>query len=226
MTSHPIARRALLAIAALALLLPACRKDGTVPVDLGYGYFPVERGAWAEYLVDSSWSFQSIGVSGSVRYRVREVIDSVYTDPEGRTAQRIERFVWDTLTNDWRIKDVWTQTRQSTYAERTEEDVRLLKLSFPPKVGERWNLNAFNSLRDMEVGYAAVHEPWQHGTLDFDSTVLVRNYYPNNQVDTLIYRERYAKHVGLVERIRDTSNTQVDGTDGWYFRQVITAHGN
>lgn len=226
MTHRLIARRSLLAIGALAALLPACRKDSTGPVDLGYGYFPVQQGAWAEYLVDSSWSFEAIGVSGAVRYRLREVIDSVYTDPEGRTAQRIERFVWDTLTNDWRIKDVWTQTRQAAYAERTEEDVRLLKLSFPPKVGERWNLNAFNSLRDMEVGYEEVDRPWQHGTLSFDSTLLVRNYYPNNQVDTLIYRERYAKHVGLVERRRDTSNTQVTGTNGWYLRQVITAHGN
>ncbi|HQW85796.1 MAG TPA: hypothetical protein PLH93_01360 [Flavobacteriales bacterium] len=220
------ARRTLLAAGALALLLPACRKDETVPVDLGYAYFPVQQGAWAEYLVDSSWSFESIGISGSLRYRLREVIDSVYTDPEGRTAQRIERFVWDTLTNDWRIKDVWTQTRQSTYAERTEEDVRLLKLTFPVKVGERWNLNTFNSQRDMEVGYDVVDMPWQHGNTSFDSTVLVRNYYPNNLVDTLIYRERYAKHIGLVERIRDTSNTQVSGTNGWYFRQVITAHGN
>ena len=226
MTPRLIARRTLVVAGALALLLPACRKDETTPVDLGYGYFPVERGAWVEYLVDSSWSFESIGISGSLRYRLREVVDSVYTDPEGRMAQRIERFVWDTLMNDWRIKDVWTQTRQSTYAERTEEDVRLLKLTFPAKVGERWNLNAFNSLRDMEVGYDAVDVPWQHGSLSFDSTALVRNYYPNNQVDTLIYRERYAKTVGLVERIRDTSNTQVNGTNGWYFRQVITAHGD
>ena len=226
MTNRMIARRSLLAIGALAVLLPACRKDEAEPVDLGYGYFPVQKGAWAEYLVDSSWSFEAIGVSGVVRYRLREVVDSVYTDPEGRTAQRIERFVWDTLTNAWRIKDVWTQTRQATYAERTEEDVRLLKLTFPTKDGERWNLNAFNSQRDMEVGYDGVDEPWQHGNLSFDSTVLVRNYYPNNLVDTLIYRERYAKHVGLVERRRDTSNTQANGTNGWYFQQVLTAYGD
>ena len=35
-----------------------------------------------------------------------------------------------------------------------------------------------------------------------------------------------AKNVGLVERMRDTSNTQVNGTNGWYFRQVITAYGD
>ncbi len=219
-------RRCLAAAGLVALLFPGCRRDEAVPIDPGHTYFPVERGLWAEYQVDSSWSFEGLGISGAVRYRLREVIDSVYTDPEGRTAQRIERFVWDTLTNGWRIKDVWTQTRQPAYAERTEENVRLLKLTFPTRVGERWNLNALNDRPDMEVSHEAVDQPWQHGNLSFDSTLLVRNHYPNNLVDTLIYRERYARHVGLVERVRDSSNTQTDGTNGWYFRQVITAYGH
>lgn len=226
MTATFSTRHGLLALGILVLLAPGCRRDETVPIDLGHTYFPVEVGTWAEYQVDSSWSFQSLGISGAVRYRLREVIDSVYTDPEGRTAQRIERFVWDTLTNSWRIKDVWTQTRQAAYAERTEENVRLLKLTFPAKAGERWNLNALNDRPDMEVSHASVDLPWQHGDLSFDSTLLVRNHYPNNLVDTLIYRERYARHVGLVERVRDSSNTQANGTNGWYFHQVITAHGH
>ncbi len=226
MSIERIFRNSCAALFAASLLLPGCRKDGPAAVDLGYGYFPVKQGLWVEYVVDSSWNFEPLGVSGAVRYRLREVIDSVYIDPAGRIAQRIERSVWDSVEAEWRIKDVWTQTRQAAQAERTEENLRLLKMVFPVRAGQRWNLNAFNDQSDLEMGYADIDRPWQQDGLFFDSTVVVRSYFPNNLVDTLIIRERYARNVGLVERLKDTSNTQPAGTTGWYFRQVVTAHGD
>ncbi|MBK8340014.1 MAG: hypothetical protein IPK99_08470 [Flavobacteriales bacterium] len=206
-------------------ILAGCKKDDPVAVDLGYGYFPTDVGRWIEYQVDSSWIDEESNVSGLVSYRMREVIDSAYLDPGGRQAQRIERFVWDSLLGQWRIRDVWTQTRGNTAAERTEEDRRFLKLTFPVKAGEEWNLNAYNSQEDLEVGFDEVHTTWSANGLSFDSTAVVVSDYPNNQVDTLIYQERYAKRIGLVERSVDSSETQNSMTRGFYFRQVILAYG-
>lgn len=209
----------------ICTVIPGCKKDDPVSVDLGYGYFPTEVGRWIEYRVDSSWIDEESNTNGLLSYRLREVIDSAYIDPAGRQAQRIERFVWDSLDGAWRIRDVWTQTRNETAAERTEEDRRYLKMSFGVRAGERWNLNVYNSQEDLEVGFEEVHVPWTVDGLSFDSTVLVTSDYPNNFVDTLIYMERYAKHIGLVERSVDSSETQNGLTKGLYFRQVILAHG-
>jgi len=209
----------------LCVIVVGCKKDDPVAVDLGYGYFPTEVGRWVEYQVDSAWIDEENSASGILSYRLLEVIDSAYLDPEGRQAQRMERFVWDSLLIEWRIRDLWTQTRSNTAAERTEEDRRFLKLSFPVKAGEQWNLNAYNSQEDLEVGYDEVHTAWSVNGLSFDSTAVVLSDYPNNQVDTLIYRERYAKRIGLVERSVDSSETQDSMTRGFYFRQVILAYG-
>lgn len=206
-------------------ILAGCKKDDPIVVDMGYGYFPTEVGRWIEYRVDSSWINEENSTSGSRSYRLREVIGSAYIDPAGRQAQRIERSVWDSLGGFWRIRDVWTQTRNAAAAERTEEDRRYLKLSFAVKADERWNLNVYNNQEDLEVGFEEVHVPWSMNSLSFDSTVVVASDYPNNFVDTLIYRERYAKHIGLIERSVDSSETQNGLTEGTYFRQVILAYG-
>ncbi|MCB0794527.1 MAG: hypothetical protein KDB88_07295 [Flavobacteriales bacterium] len=206
------------------LLVPGCRRDDPAPVDLGYGYFPTRVGSWVEYQVDSSWLDEAFQQSGNISYRLLERIDSSYIDLGGRRAERIERFVQDSLGN-WIIRDIWTQTRNSVAAERTEEDRRFLKMIFPVRAGERWNLNAYNSQDDLEVGFGIADVPWSANGLSFDSTAVVQSYYPNNPIDTIIYWERYAKHVGLVERIVDSSETQLSGTRGWYFRQVVVDHG-
>ena len=98
-------------------------------------------------------------------------------------------------------------------------------MSFAVKADERWNLNVYNNQEDLEVGFEEVHVPWSMNSLSFDSTVVVASDYPNNFVDTLIYRERYAKHIGLIERSVDSSETQNGLTEGTYFRQVILAYG-
>lgn len=214
----------LLVLATLALLA-GCRKENPAPVDLGMDYFPIDVGRWIEYEVDSAWNEPVVGSSGQVRYRLREVIDSQYVDPAGRIAQRIERFMWDTIAQQWRIRDVWSQTRDVRRVERNEEDRRYLKMSFPVKDGQRWDLNVYHSGPALEVGHVEAHSPFTVNGLAFDSTVLVRSYFPNNLVTTVTYRERYAKHVGLIDRQVDSTNTQAGSTTGYYFRQRIVAYG-
>ncbi|MCB9169214.1 MAG: hypothetical protein H6594_02560 [Flavobacteriales bacterium] len=216
------------------ILVGGCRKeDANGPVDLGHGYFPTDVGHWVEYDVDTAWLNENDQISGHRYYHLRELLESAFTDAEGRTAQRIERYVLDSL-GDWVIHDVWAQTRSATAAERTEENRRYLKLTFPTHNGEYWDLNVYNTQEPIEVEFQDVDQPWSANGLHFDSTVTVRSTFLNNLVDTLIYIERYAKHAGLVYRQVDSSNTQfifldtlppVPRTRGWYLHQTITAYG-
>ncbi|MCB0790531.1 MAG: hypothetical protein H6595_14290 [Flavobacteriales bacterium] len=215
------------------VLAAGCRKDDHGHVDLGHAYFPTGIGHWVEYVVDSAWIDEANQITGHRTYHLRELLESELIDDEGRTAQRVERYVLDSL-GEWAIRDIWTQTRNSTSAERTEENRRYLKLSFPPHEGEYWNLNVYNAEDPLEVEYQMVDQPWSANGLNFDSTLVVRSTFLNNLVDTLIYIERYAKHVGMVDRQVDSSNTQfifndtlppAPRTRGWYLRQTITAFG-
>ncbi|MGV9013916.1 MAG: hypothetical protein ACOH13_15095, partial [Flavobacteriales bacterium] len=59
----------------------------------------------------------------------------------------------------------------------------------------------------------------------FDSTLLVKGTYLNNAVITNTYYERYAKHIGLIYREVDSTNTQTTGVRGTWYKQVVTAYG-
>jgi hypothetical protein len=186
--------------------------------------------------VDSAWLDQGNNIQGSLSYPLREVLESDFTDPEGRPAQRIVRQVKDSLGN-WTPKDVWWQVVNSQRAERAEENLRKIKMVFPVREWQEWNTNAYNTEDPLELTYEEIDVPWSANGLAFDSTSLVVSTYVNNLVDTVRYFERYARHVGLVYRRSDSSKTQRldldnDGiyetirTKGTYLTMTVTAYGD
>lgn len=217
---------------ALLLLLLAtmagCRKDEETPYDPGYAYFPTDPGRWVEYRVDSAWRNDPVGLWDSTSYQLREEITNHFTDAEGRPAQRLLRSRLDS-TGNWGPKDVWWQVRTTRNAERSEENQRRIKLIFPPRTGQYWNTNALNTGQPYELTYLEVDVPWSINGMSFDSTLLVKTTYPNNAVVANTYYERYAKHVGLVYRQVDSTNTQYTSggiqVRGTWYKQVITAYG-
>ncbi len=206
-------RQILLLTCGASLLWAGCKKDEPTPVDLGYGYFPTRVGHWVEYKVDSGWIDEGNNLQGQIVYPLRELIESNFTDPEGRPAQRIVRQLKDSLGN-WGPKDVWWQVKDNYKAERAEENLRLIKLVFPVRNGQSWNTNEYNTTAPLELTYLAWDEPWSANGLSFDSTCVVKTTFVNNLVDTVRYFERYAKNVGLVYRQVDNSNTQYFQTGG------------
>ena len=220
--------RALFLIGAAAVM-SSCKKEDTLPVDLGLGYFPTAIGHWVEYQVDSSWYDEVNFLSGSVSYRLREEIFEHFTDPEGRPAQRVRRSVQDS-TGAWRIRDIWWQTRDNFAAEKTEENLRRLKLSFPVGPNRYWNTNVYNTTGEMELTYQQINTAWSGGGLSYDSTVVAKSTYFNNLIDTLLFEERGAKQVGMVQKRWTDSNTQYPGgspvTKGWTLRMTAVAYGD
>jgi hypothetical protein len=210
-------------------LLLGCKEDEAPEPDLGYGYFPTKVGTWVEYQVDSLWRDDVAGVLDSVSYRLLERIMEHYTDDEGRTCQRIHRFVKD--ENDaWVVRDVWTSTSSSTAAERTEENFRRLKLSFPVRNSRTWDMNVYNTERELSVAYRNEGEPWSTDALNFERTVLVKNTVGPNFIEKRNFEERYAKEVGMVSKYWEETNTQVGQfgqleVRGWRLDMVAVAYG-
>lgn len=221
-------RLSLLLLALGGLVLGSCSKDeDPAYIDLGYGYFPTVVGTWAEYTVDSLSVRRQPGDTDTVAisYVLREALVENITDAQGRPAQRVIRYTKDN-NGSWLPKDVWSQTRDNERAERTEENQRRLKLLFPPKSTYEWNTNVTNNNAEFELEYQEIDQPWSVNGMTFDSTVLVVGTYPNNLFFSKIYKERYAKHVGLVYREVDSSETQSNTYERYRTVQVITAYGH
>lgn len=217
-------RSHLLTLLAAGIMLAGCKKDSE-EVDLGYGYFPRKVGAWIEYQVDSTWRDDVIGIEGAVNYRLLEKVVEQYTDPEGRTAWRIHRFVKD-AEGLWVIRDVWTSTTDEIAAEVTEENDRMQKLSFPVRNGRRWDVNAYNPDDELLVAFREADKAWSGGGLSYERTVLVKNTVPPNFIETENYEERWAHGVGMVSRYRDHQNNQSTGCQGcWRLDMIAVDYG-
>jgi hypothetical protein len=221
-------------IACSALLLVACAKsEEATPVDMGYDHFPTEVGKWVEYQVDSMWRDDVVQVHDSITYQLRVEVAEAYTDPAGRSARRIERYVKNT-NGEWVIRDVWTATRDERAAELTEENKRRLKLAFPARNGMRWDCNVYNTDAAQEVMIEQAGQPWSANGLSFESTLVVRNTVPANLVVRRDLVERYARGVGLVERRQEETTTNftyppneppVPVVRGFRSRMVVIDHG-
>jgi hypothetical protein len=208
----------------------ACKDDNAVPMDPGHSFFPLNVGSWVEYQVDSMWQDDILAIRDSVSYRLREKIHETYTDPTGRTAYRILRYVLN-AESEWQVRDVWTAFADTRYAEKTEENIRRLKLSFPVRTARTWDTNVYNAERILEVAFRDVDKPWTAGSLAFDSTVVVRNILGPNAIERRDFEERYARHVGLVEKKGWETNTQFNSSTqqfvvrGFKYSMVVVAYG-
>lgn len=204
---------------AFALLVSAfvfsCKKDEPVPENAGYNYFPNALGHYCIYEVDSTVYDPFQHDTDFYRYQVKEVIESYFTDNEGRQAMRVERYkrpYIDTVPYDslpWAISRVWTFVRTASEAEKVEENQRFIRLTFVPRVSKKWDGNAYNTIGEWKYKYTAVDEPYSINTLHFDSTALVVQKDDENLLESRHYSERYARNVGMIEKkvidVRDTA---------------------
>lgn len=226
--------RFLFSLAIIAVVgLVACKKDEPAEVDLGYDYFPQNIGHWIEYQVDSF----RVSLNGNTldtvvySYPLREVLVEDFTDGEGRACQRVVRYLRD-ANNNWIPKDVWWQTRDNVRAERSEENMRRVKLIFPPREGTEWDTNAPNTEDEFGLEYEEVDQPLTVNGHTFDKTLTVVSTFENNLIQSRFYQERYARGVGMITHVMDSINANPDFQGGWdsynrwYVKYQITGHGD
>ena len=212
----------------------ACKKDKSVEQqqNFGYNYFPEEVGSYVIYDVDSTWQDDKSNVDTAFHYRLKEVIASTFLDNSGRPTLRIERFKKmynDTIPYDsmpWVGPRVWYANRTTKTAEKVEENVRYLKLTFPVQKGNKWDGNSYNTLGQKEYEVTSVDEAETINALDFDSVITVKQFEQIDFIEYIYETEKFARNVGLIWKVRDSL---YDGgsadTVGYTFRQKIVDYG-
>jgi hypothetical protein len=186
----------------------SCSKDPSPAPDLGYNYFPDQPGRYVVYNVDSVFydDFYIPAKKDSFKFQIREKIESIFTDNQGRPAMRLERYVkyYDPAipysAMAWTLRDVWTQTKTLKTAEKVEENVRFIKLAFPVNEDQLWNGNAQNTLEAENYRYNFFDRARTLGGIHFDSVLQVDQYDELDLIHKKYSQEKYARNAGLVYR--------------------------
>lgn len=209
---------ALLFVFSAFATLVSCGDDEVLPstATAGYSYFPLQQSSWIIYDVDSIVHLDNddaFGQDTSIErydFQLREVIDSAFIDGEQDTAWRVSRYKRLDDTQPWEFQNVWVAKRTTMNAQRVENNIRFVKLSFPPNLRVTWNGNAFNYFPEEEYYYDNIHVPLQLQGLSFDSTLtVIQNDFQSN-VNRIVKKEKYAAGVGLIEKDLDSLRLSIN----------------
>jgi len=182
----------------LGLSAVAC-KTKNAEVNFGYEYFPAKLGSWVSYQVDSI-SHEPGNFSDTVTYQIKEVLESSFTDDEGRPAIRIERFYRSNSNESWWLKDVWKVIFTANKIEKVEENVRYVRLVFPIRDDQYWDGNALNTQDAWNYSYRSFGTAFQSGSNVFSETAEVDQQGYNNLIEKQVGLEVYAKEIGLIHK--------------------------
>ena len=224
----------------LFICFVSCKKD-VITEDVGYNYFPDKVGKYVIYDVDSSYQDDPSNLKTNVKFRVKEVIESTYTDNQGRPTLRIERYkkLYDPLVSydskPWVLSDVWSANRTAATAEKVEENVRFIKLAFPTKKNKKWDGNAYNTIQGWD-NYKIISTDISDvvNNISFDSVTTVLQSNIDNLVTTTYGMEKYAKNIGMVYKKIVEYNKQkqndslfvYDDTTGYQYTMNVVSYGN
>ena len=133
------------------LVLLSCKKDNSGLPEIHYDYFPLEEGTFVVYeAMVIAHDIQALVASDTTRIYLKTVIGDTVGDNSGNEAYKFFRYVKENLEDDWTLQDVWTTRLHEQRIELVEENLRLVKLVFPPNKTKLWDVNAYNNSPKLE----------------------------------------------------------------------------
>ena len=220
----------------LLLVLFSCSEDVQEPENVGYEYFPLKMGNWISYQVDSVVHDDPSGIHDRYTYQVKELVDSSFIDNEGELAYILKRFKRPDESFPWVLSDVWTTKRNNSRAEKVEENMRYVRLTFPVREQKSWDTNAENTHEMWDSEVVGVNNLFTINGEVFEDVCEVSMIDSKSAIDVKCGVQIYAADIGLVYYQLDTLdfNTFIDVENGWAdsliqfgreFKMVYLDHG-
>jgi hypothetical protein len=199
------------------------KEEETVLPDLGHDYAGLEVGKFVVYDVDSFFYDDFDNSIDTSYYQIKEVVDSEFEDLEGEPAYKIIRYRKEIDSTNWVLIDVWNSKLTQTNFQKSEENVKFIKLIFPVGDGKTWNGNSMNSIGEMEYEYTAVDQSETIGGIGLSSVLTVIQLDNVNLVEEYYHEEKFARGIGLVYKKQvDISKKEFDTSTGLFERTLGT----
>lgn len=172
------------------------------PASLGYDYFPLTTGD--ERVYDVRQIHLDVGsTADTTYYQLMEVVGESYSSG-AEESFRIERYRRSTASDEWQLDSVWSARVNTYQAIMVENNVPIIKISFPVQENRRWDGNAMNSKLYDEFKMIDVGSEYTLDEISFDrSLILVKE----DLLDTCYlsfdnyHTEVYGKGIGMIHRI-------------------------
>jgi len=211
-------------LCSFGILILGCKKDVDSNLNYHSDYYPLIQGTFVVYeALEIAHDAQAIIQHDSTKFFIKTVIDEPLEDLEGDLAYKFIRYWKINLNDEWVVKDVWTTKLKHFRVELMEENQRTVKLIFPVKLDQIWNINSLNSNSELNAQYDenTLHASRIFNDLTFDSTVQINQQDFFSLVDHRKKFEVYAKNVGLIYKFyKDNDILNFDTLNIRYGREI------
>jgi hypothetical protein len=219
--------------ATLAILAAACTSDEFKPADRGLDYFPLKKGFYQIYKVDSTGHSEVAGTV-TIAYELMTVVTDSFPNPEGSFTFVISRYKRTDSSSPWLDYDTWSARINDREVVVNEGNVPFVKLTFPVKADNAWNGNKFNSLGEDEYEIVDFQQPFSTTNTTFDNAATVQQ---ENNDDFIVFldqrKEVYARDAGLVYKeitqltycVEDNCRGQQIIESGIVYKQELIEYG-
>ncbi len=222
-------------------LVPSCKdKVEDYNALYEYEYYPLDSGRYIIYDVDSiKYSWQPtvgsdyIQYRDTIRYQLKEYYAGTFYDSfQGNLKYRIEYYRRKSQDEPWQNDRVWYALKTSTSLQRQEDDLRFLKLVFPPREGYTWDgtslipkTGVYEFLTDWKFKYEDVGKPLTVNGKDFEKTLTVTHISTgeSNLLEYQYSKEIFAKGVGIIYKDWDKIEKQLVSSS-WENPQKANGH--
>jgi len=162
-------------------------------------------------------------------YWLKESIVDSFQNLEGGISYKIQRDKRFSEREPWVLDSIWTARKDERTAVMVENNIPIVKLSFPIKENITWDGNRLNNYDEKKFEMVDVGKPF---TGDFDSfpktITVIQEYIPDNIVNSISKKEVYAENVGLISK-ENIILIYVQGTgiidSGIKYYQHLVAYG-
>ena len=181
---------------ALLVFFSRCSEEvTTTDATIGREYYPVKIGNY--WIYDVSETRVSNNQYDSVKYQVRELVDTVFKNAANELTYRIVMSRKNSTDANWSNDSLVLVNKSLSDVRRTHNNFKKIILLFPVQEGKQWDTNAFNILDADDFSYSNVNRPFVLNNVTYDSTVTVVQGEPN-EVELDDRTEVYAYNVGMI----------------------------
>ncbi len=201
--------------------LAACKKESENAYvygnDLTRGYYPLNKGHYVLYDVDSTIWDDFTGDSVMRHMQVRYDVADSFTNNEGTKSFQVEVRRRADDSSAFMTNDVFFATPSANALDITQNNLRFRKLVFPVQAGTSWNGTSQIATNDQDLQYFKdwyytyynVGQSYNTGNVNFDNSVTVQEVddtlnnpitMPNVYAERTFSKEIYGFNVGLIYR--------------------------
>jgi hypothetical protein len=198
----------LFVVFAALVIVAACKKDKpSYQANYQYDYYPIDSGHYVIYHVDSVlYNFNDpVYTRDTFSYDWKVQIGDTFYDNQNQLCYKLDCYRRADSTQAWSFDREWYTKRTTTNLQVVEDDIRFIKLIFPPQLNATWNGNLYvpttppyDAFLNWNYNYANVDTAFVLNGVTYNHALVVSEVNNENYLAKTLRREAYVEGIGMI----------------------------